>query len=183
MSAAERPRTSSSTASSMRTVSASPGNVPASTSARYCATAPRIVAWRSAYLRACFGVQSVQPSESLMTWIWPEHPAPAPIPIVGIRSRSVIAAASCSGTSSSTIENAPASWTASASARSCRAWSRFLPWTRTLPQRVDRLGRQPMWPMTGIPAFTSASIIRALRTPPSSLTAWTPASRMKRPAL
>ena len=42
-----------------------------------------------------------------MTWTWPEQPAPAPMPIVGIRSRAVIAAASCSGTSSRTIANAP----------------------------------------------------------------------------
>ena len=36
--------------------------------------------------------------------------------------------------------------------------------------------------MTGMPARTSVSMIRALRTPPSTLTAWAPASRRKRPA-
>ena len=51
-----------------------------------------------------------------------------------------------------------------------------------LADRVDRLRRQPMWPMTGMPARTSASMIRAVRTPPSTLTAWAPASRRKRPA-
>ncbi len=33
--------------------------------------------------------------------------------------------------------------------------------------------------MTGMPARTSASMIRAVRTPPSTLTAWAPASRRK----
>ena len=40
-----------------------------------------------------------------------------------------------------------------------------------------------MWPITGMPARTSVSMMRALRTPPSTLTAPVPASRMKRPAL
>ena len=118
-----------------------------------------------------------------MTWTWPLQPAPAPIPIVGMRSRSVMAAASCSGTSSSTIANAPASWTASASASSDRAWSRVLPWTRTLPSALIAWGVRPMWPMTGMPARTSVSIIRAVRTPPSTLTAWAPASRRKPPGV
>ena len=78
-----------------------------------------------------------------MTWTWPLHPAPAPIPIVGTRSRSVMAAASCSGTSSMTIEKAPASWTACASASSARAWSRSLPWTLCLPMVLIDLGREP----------------------------------------
>ena len=138
---------------------------------------------RSAYLRACFGVQSPQPSVSVMTWIWPLQPAPAPIPIVGIRSRSVMASASCPGTSSSTIAKAPASWTARASASSERACSLFLPWTRTRPIALIAWGVSPMWPMTGIPALTIASIVRALRTPPSIFTAWAPPSRRNRPAL
>ena len=56
-----------------------------------------------------------------MTWTWPLQSGPAPMPIVGMRRRSVIAPASWAGTSSRTIENAPASWTASASASSPRA--------------------------------------------------------------
>ncbi len=40
-----------------------------------------------------------------------------------------------------------------------------------------------MCAITGMPALTSASMIRALRTPPSTLTACAPASRRKRPAL
>ena len=36
--------------------------------------------------------------------------------------------------------------------------------------------------MTGMPARTSASMTRAVRTPPSTLTAWAPASRRKMPA-
>ena len=118
-----------------------------------------------------------------MTWTWPLQPAPAPMPMVGIRSRSVIARASCSGTSSSTIAKAPASCTASASASSDRAWSRVLPSTRTLPAWFAACGVQPMWPMTGMPARTIASMVRALRTPPSTLTACAPASERKRPAL
>ena len=43
-------------------------------------------------------------------------------------------------------------------------------------------GVRPMWPITGIPARTSVSMIRAVRTPPSTLTAWAPASRRKTPA-
>ena len=34
-----------------------------------------------------------------------------------------------------------------------------------------------------MPLRTIVSIVRALRTPPSTLTAWAPASLMKRPAL
>ena len=36
--------------------------------------------------------------------------------------------------------------------------------------------------MTGMPARTSASMTRAVRTPPSTLTAWAPASCRKTPA-
>ena len=74
-----------------------------------------------------------------MTWTWPEHPAPAPMPIVGIRSRAVIAAASCSGTSSRTTANAPASWTARASWRSARAGLAGPALDADLAERVDRL--------------------------------------------
>ena len=118
-----------------------------------------------------------------MTWTWPLQPGPAPMPIVGMRRRSVIAAASWAGMSSRTIEKAPASWTARASASRPRACVRSLPWTLTLPPiPCCACGVQPMWPMTGMPALTSASMIRAERTPPSTLTAWAPASWRKRPA-
>ena len=124
-----------------------------------------------------------EPSRSVMTWTWPLQPAPAPMPMVGMRRRSVIAAASCSGTSSRTIENAPASWTASASASSGAPARGPCPGPGPCrPCRAAACGVQPMWPMTGMPALTSASMIRALRTPPSTLTAWAPASRRKRPA-
>ena len=43
------------------------------------------------------------------------------MPIVGMRSREVMTAASCSGTSSRTIEKAPACWIAIASESSARA--------------------------------------------------------------
>ena len=137
---------------SISTVSAAPGKVPASTSARYariarrgsCRGGPRTCGRASASSRP-------RPSVSVITWIWPEQPAPAPIPIVGIRSRSVIAAASWPGTSSSTTAKAPASWTASASASSWRACSRLLPWTRTRPIVLIACGVSPMWPMTGMP--------------------------------
>ena len=105
------------------------------------------------------------------------------MPIVGMCSRVVMVWANCPGTSSSTTANAPASWTARASARSARAWSLDLPWIRTRPRVLIAWGVRPMWPITGIPARTSASIVRVLRTPPSIFTAWAPASRRKRPAL
>ena len=124
--------------------------------------ASRISPRTRTYGLACFGMKSPSPIRSVMTWTWPLQPAPAPIPIVGMWSRSVIAAASCSGTSSRTIAKAPASWTASASARSARAWSRVLPWTRTLPTPLIDCGVRPMWPMTGMPARTSASMTRAV---------------------
>ncbi len=95
----------------------------------------------------------------------------------------MIASASWPGTSSSTTANAPASWTASASASSARAWSLFLPWTRTRPIALIACGVSPMWPMTGMPALTIDSITRAVRTPPSTLTACVPPSRRNRPAL
>ena len=118
-----------------------------------------------------------------MTWTWPLQSGPAPMPMVGIRRRDVIAAASCSGTSSRTIEKAPASWTARASERSARACVAGLALDLDLATHaVLRLRVQPMWPMTGMPALTSASMIRAVRTPPSTLTAWAPASCRKRPA-
>jgi len=117
------------------------------------------------------------------TCTWPLQCGPAPMPIVGICSRSVITAASCSGTSSSTIEKAPASWMATASWRTPRAASRDLPWTLTLPPMpCCDCGVQPMWPWTGTPDFTSASTIRAVRTPPSTLTACAPPSCMNLPA-
>ena len=65
---------------------------------------------------------------------------------------------------------------------SARAWSRVLPWTRILPTVLIDCGVRPMWPMTGMPARTSVSMTRAVRTPPSTLTAWAPASRRKIPA-
>ena len=52
-----------------------------------------------------------------------------------------------------------------------------------MPIALIACGVSPMWPMTGIPAFTIASIVRALRTPPSTLTACVPPSRRNRPAL
>ena len=64
---------------------------------------PDVGRGRGAYGRACFGMKSPRPIRSVMIWTWPLQPAPAPMPIVGMRSRSVMAAASCSGTSSRTI--------------------------------------------------------------------------------
>ena len=182
-SSALRPRTSESTSSCIRTDCSGPGNVPASTSEAYAFAASRIVNSRCAYGFACRGMNVPSPSRSVITWTCPEHPAPAPMPIVGMCRRCVIAAASCSGTSSRTTAKAPASCTASASASSDRARSRSLPWTRVLPPIwYLACGVQPMCPMTGTPARTIVSMTRALRTPPSTLTAPVPASCMKRPA-
>ena len=116
-----------------------PGNAPASTSARYAAAAARIVPRRSAYGRAWRGTKDPRPSTSVMTWICPAQPAPAPIPMVGMRRRAVIAAASCSGTSSRTTAKAPASWTASASWSERSRLLAALALHPDLAQRVDGL--------------------------------------------
>ena len=52
--------------------------------------------------------------------------------------------------------NAPASWTAMASSTTFRAWSRDLPCTLNPPRRFAVWGVSPMWPNTGMPAFTIA---------------------------
>ena len=82
-----------------------------------------------------------------------------------------MARASSAGTSSSTTAKAPASWTARASAMSLRADSFERPCTRKPPSWLTACGVRPMWPMTGMPAVTMASMVRAERTPPSTLTA------------
>ena len=127
----------------MRTVSASPGNVPASTSALYWPTAPRIVPRRSAYWRACFGVQSPQPSVSVMTWIWPEHPAPAPMPIVGIRSRSVIACGELPGHELEHDRERAGLLDRERVGEQRPRLLAVLALDADLAQRVDRLGREP----------------------------------------
>ena len=118
-----------------------------------------------------------------MTWTWPEQPAPAPMPMVGMCSRSVMAARELLGHQ---LEHD-------------REGARLLDGQRVGEQRARRLAVLALDPdlaahaVLGLrrpadvahdrdPARTSASMVRALRTPPSTLTAWAPASRMNRPA-
>jgi hypothetical protein len=51
------------------------------------------------------------------------------------------------------------------------------------PSALTDWGVRPMWPITGISACRSASIMGIRTAPPSSFTAWQPASTMKRAAL
>ena len=44
-------------------------------------------------------------------------------------------------------------------------------------------GVKPMWAMTGMPASTMRRMLSATTRPPSSFTAWTPASFMNRTAV
>ena len=48
------------------------------------------------------------------------------------------------------------------------------------PRPCSLCGVKPMWPITGMPACTIRLICLALRSPPSSLTAWQPVSFMNR---
>ncbi len=87
------------------------------------------------------------------------------------------------GTASSTTAKAPASSTALASAKILLADSRSFPWTRKPPRAEAVCGVSPIWPITGIPARTMASMVPANSTPPSSFTASARPSFMRRTAL
>ena len=112
---------------------------------------------------------------SCQTSTWASQPGPAPIPIVGMVRLAVTRAASSAGTASSTTENAPAACIALASC-SRRSPSSPRPWTRYPPKALTDCGVRPRWAMTGMPAATRSSTCRSTRWPPSSLTAWAPAS-------
>ena len=107
---------------------------------------------------------------------------PAPTLIVGMRSSSVTRRAASAGTISSTTANAPASSTACASASSC---------STPLAAALDDVAAEPVLALRGEADVghdrdardTIRRICSALRTPPSSFTAWAPVSFMKRKAV
>ena len=117
-----------------------------------------------------------------MTWTWPLHPAPAPMPIVGMlqalrdRRRELL------GHELQDHREGAGLLDGEGVGEERPGLVAALALDADLADGVDRLRRQPMWPITGMPARTSVSMIRALRTPPSTLTAWAPASRRKMPA-
>ena len=87
------------------------------TSLAYALTPSRIAAptWANCFTN--FGRKSASgrmSSRSCSTSTWPSVAAPEPMPIVGIVRRRVMAAATGSGTHSSTIEKQPAAWSATA---------------------------------------------------------------------
>ena len=155
---APRPRTSSRTASSIRTVSAAPGNVPAATSAAYGATASRIVAAEVRVRPRVLRDAVAEPSE--------------------VGDDLDLAAAAGAGADPDRRDAQPLGDRRRELLRDelehDRERARLLDRERVgeerpglvaglaldadLADRVDRLRRQPMWPMTGIPALTSASI-------------------------
>ena len=102
--------------------------------------------------------------------------------MVGIVSSSVTFSAAAAGTISSTTANAPASSTACASSSSCLTPSPR-PWMTCPPSPCSLCGVKPMCAITGMPADTIRRICSALRTPPSSFTAWAPVSFMNRNAV
>ena len=87
------------------------------------------------------------------------------------------------GTASSTSAKQPAASSAIASSTSCRAFSAVRPCALKPPSIVADCGVRPMWPMTGMPAPTSARTRESVGPAPSSLTASAPASLTKRIAL
>ena len=94
----------------------------------------------------------------------------------------MIWAATSPGTISITTANAPASWTAWASA-STRSDASPRPWTRGPPRACSLCGVNPMWAITGMPPWLSRVIWGAISTPPSSFTQWARPSFMKRVAV
>ena len=100
---------------------------------------------------------------------------------------AVISAASSRGMPSSTTLNAPAASTALASARRRSrppAWLPLCrPCTRWPPIRWKDCGVRPMWAITGMSTRVMASIVSAIVTPPSSLTAAAPPSFTSRTLL
>ena len=122
------------------------------------------------------------PKASVQTSTWPSHSAPAPMPMVGITSSLVIWAATSPGTISITTANAPASWTAWASA-STRSAASPRPCTRYPPRACSLCGVKPMWAITGMPPWLSREIWGVISTPPSIFTQCASPSFMKRAAV
>ena len=96
---------------------------------------------------------------------------------------SLIIAANLSGTHSNTTAKAPAFSIAKASSISFLAASSPLPWTLNPPNALTDCGVNPICPITGIDAFTIASILSQTSIPPSNLTACARPSLISLPAL
>src|SRR4051812_27835381 len=104
-----------------------PGKTPPRTSSAYSLAARSSSARRSAYFFTNFGTRPpLRPAMSGQTSTWASQSAPAPMPMVGMDSSLVTCPAISAGTISRTTANAPASWTACASASSCSAPARGL---------------------------------------------------------
>jgi hypothetical protein len=95
----------------------------------------------------------------------------------------VIRVASDAGMHSSTIANAPASPSATASARIAAASLGVTSLDAEAAELGDGLRGQPEVPITGMPASTSARTVGTTRAPPSSFTASAPDSFRTRTAL
>ena len=85
------------------------------------------------------------------------------MPIVGTVSASVIRPRPGAGTASSTIAKQPAASSASASSSRRTAFSAVRPCALKPPSIVADCGVSPMWPITGMPAPTSALDARERR--------------------
>ena len=103
--------------------------------------------------------------------------------MVGTATCSVIRRASGSATASITIENAPASATALASASIGPQSSSSRPWARNEPIVLIDCGVSPTWPITGTPRSARNAMVSAMRRPPSSLIAPQPVSFSTRAAV
>ena len=118
-----------------------------------------------------------------MTWIWPEQPAPAPMPIVGIAQPLGDRRGQLARDELEHDRERAGLLDRERVGEQLSSLLAGLALDPDLPIALIACGVSPMWPITGIPALTIASMMRALRTPPSTLTACVPPSRRKRPAL
>ena len=97
-----------------------------------------------------------------MTCTWPLQPGPAPIPMVGMRRRSVIAVASWAGHELEHDRERPRLLDRQRVGEEARVPARGpCPGPGPCrPARAGACGVQPMWPITGMPAATIASMTR-----------------------
>ena len=91
--------------------------------------------------------------------------------MVGIDIFSLIILANFAGTHSKTIANAPAFSMAMADSINSFAASSSFPCTLNPPKALTDCGVRPICPITGIDAFTIASILSHTSKPPSNFTA------------
>ena len=81
------------------------------------------------------------------------------------------------------MQKAPASATATASAKIFLASASLLPRAPYPPSMLTACGVSPTWPITGMPRADRKAIVGAIASPPSSLTAAQPLSFITRAAL